>query len=61
MDYTKDWDRTIGNDSRRQYQICGKKKIVFCKDCPGKITCFVEDTIYRCGKHNTIPHTEILE
>lgn len=56
MDYHKDWDRTVGDEAKRQYKVCGKKVVVTCPLCAGKITQFVEDTVYNCGIHNSVPN-----
>jgi hypothetical protein len=55
MDYSKIIDLTFGHLAKRRYIPIGLKKIVKCEYYKGYRIVFIEDTIYRCSIHNTVP------
>jgi len=57
MDYTKNIDLTVQNSKhvKRRYETSGKKLIMKCKNCSGSVIQYVEDTVYVCDIHKSVP------
>ena len=63
MNYEKDSDLTIkdGKPIKRIYKVSGEKVSVKCSKCEGNIIQYVEDTIYKCRTHGSVPCVEKYE